>query len=386
MGMVPLGTVLTYFISGFVQQKWIIGLLTFLNVLLTFTPQILVSKKLEKLKHFKPFLLLNGLVMRILWLLLGLDVIFFAKSSPLLFIISFYIIFSLIGLTSAFTGITWLNFIVKIIPVKYRGRYIGIRATICGLFESLGALFMGIIISNLSYPLNYGILLIIVFIVSMVSLWALTYAKEDEHDIEENLDNEKKYFSKMKDVIKTDKNFVYYLFSVAFIGGLGKMILAFQIIIAKEKLGILIEHVSIATFILLISQTLGYLIWGFLSDKYGFKKVLVISGICFIPATIFTFLMSNIFIFYISMFFFGVAQSARNINENNLAINLCNNQKKQPLYIGLRNLLVGPVFAFSPIISGVIYDIFGYGILFCVSILFMISGLIILQKNVKEYF
>jgi hypothetical protein len=45
MGMVPLNTVLTYFISGYVTQKWLIGLLSFLNVLLAFSPQIRVSRQ-----------------------------------------------------------------------------------------------------------------------------------------------------------------------------------------------------------------------------------------------------------------------------------------------------------------------------------------------------
>src|SRR5690242_15152408 len=84
MGMVPLNTVIIYFISGFVGQKWLIGLLSFANVLLTFSPQILLSKKLEKLRYYKPFTIYNGLILRFLWLLLGLDVLIFAKESPLL--------------------------------------------------------------------------------------------------------------------------------------------------------------------------------------------------------------------------------------------------------------------------------------------------------------
>jgi hypothetical protein len=116
MGMVPLNTVILFFISGFVEQKWLIGLISFLNVFLTYSPQILLSKKIEKLRLHKPFLLFVAFFIRLLWLILGLDVILFAKSDPILFVVLFYIIYSLIGLASAFSNIAWFNFIVKIIP------------------------------------------------------------------------------------------------------------------------------------------------------------------------------------------------------------------------------------------------------------------------------
>lgn len=129
MGMVPLNTVLTYFISGYVSQKWLIGLLTFLNVLLTFSPQILVSRKLEKVTRIKPLVILYAAIIRLLWLFMGLNVLLVADRNPTLFVILFYLLYSLIGLSSAFTGICWLNFIVKIIPERYRGRFFGVRST-----------------------------------------------------------------------------------------------------------------------------------------------------------------------------------------------------------------------------------------------------------------
>ncbi|HYF74993.1 MAG TPA: MFS transporter [Candidatus Nitrosocosmicus sp.] len=385
MGMVPLNTVLTYFISGYVSQKWLIGLLSFINILLMFSPQILVSKKLERLKHYKPFLLATGLGLRLMWLLLGLDVILLADRNPVLFIILFYVIYSLIGLFSAFTSITWLNFIVKIIPNEYRGRFLGIRFTICGIFESLGALIMGIIIKRFDYPTNYGVLFITVFVLTLLSLWILSFSKEHESRKESLREEERSYIQKMASVLRKDKNFTIYLVTVALIGSFGKMAFAFQIVFAKEFLGIEEQQVSYATFILLASQSVGYLIWGILADKHGMKLTLELSALIFIPAIILTYLMSNIFVFFVSLVLFGIAQSARNSNENNFAINLCREEGKQPMYIGLRNLLMGPIFALNPVFAGLIYDFFGYNALFIISAVCMAAGLIIMTKFVTEH-
>ena len=385
MGMVPLNTVLTYFISDFVSQKWLIGLLSFLNILLMFSPQILVSKKLEKLRLYKPFLLKNALALRLMWLLLGLDVLLFARSNPVLFVVLFYLFYSLIGLFAAFTNITWLNFIVKIIPNEYRGRFMGIRSTISGVFESMGALLMGVVIHKFSYPVNYGVLFLIVFSLTMISIWIVSLSVEEESEKGLNADNRENYWNRMVGVIKSDTNFSWYLITVALIGGFGKMAFAFHILFAKEKLGIIGQQVAYATFILLISQSVGYLLWGLIGDKYGFKITLELSAVIFLPALLLTYLMSDILVFYISMGLFGLAQSARNVNENNLALNLCQESENQPLYIGLRNFLMGPLFALNPVFAGLIFDFLGLDFLFASSTIFILAGLIIMLRRVREY-
>lgn len=386
MGMVPLNTVILFFISGFVGQKWLIGLISFLNVFLTYSPQILLSKKIEKLKLHKPFLIFVAFFIRLLWLILGLDVIFFAKSDPVLFVVLFYIIYSLIGLASAFSNIAWFNFIVKIIPAEVRGKFLGIRSSIAGIFESTGSLLLGLILKICPYPLNYGVLFIIVSAVTFLSLWVLSYSKETESP-ERPVDNllQEGYVSRSKRILKEDINFTIYIITIILIMGFGKMAFAFQIIFAKEKLGITVEQLSYSTFILLASQTIGYLLWGILGDRNGFKITLEISTIIFIPSIIFTYLMSSVAVFYISMALFGLAQSARNFNESNLAINLCQKEENQPFYIGLRNLITGPFFALTPVIAGVIYDFLGYEVLFIVSAIFMVAGFYVMRVHVKEY-
>lgn len=385
MGMVPLNTVLTYFISGYISQKWLIGLLSFLNVLLTFSPQILVSRKLERVRRIKPLMLAYGIGLRLLWLLMGLNVILLADKNPVLFIILFYLLYSLIGLFSAFIGISWLNFIVKIIPDSFRGRFFGIRSTISGMFEMLGALFMGILLKNLPSPLNYGVLFLVVFVLTSLSIAFVAFSKEEDRIREERGEAGESYFTRMVRVLREDRNFTNYLFSVLLIGALGKMPFAFQIIFAKERLDITALEVSYATFVLLAFQTVGYLIWGIVGDKKGFKLTLEISAVVFLPSLLFTFMMSSRTVFYISVALFGIAQSARNVNENNLAINICREYDNQPLYIGLRNLLMGPAFALSPLLAGLLLDHFGSLPLFVISSIFMTGGLYVLLRAVREY-
>ncbi|WAM30968.1 MFS transporter [Caldicellulosiruptor naganoensis] len=383
-GMLPVSTVIVYFISHYVKSNTLIGLLTTLNVFLSNSPQILVAKKLEMLETYKEYFIKVALIMRLMWLLLAIDVFLFAERNEILFIILFYLIFSLQGFFTSFANITWFNLILKLIPERQRSKFFGIRSSIGGLCETLGAFLMGKILRLLWYPYNYALLFLIAFLIMMLSLYVFSLMKEiPMKKPKKEIDN-KHYFKNMFLILREDKNFTYYLFSVLFIGALGKMPFGFQTIFAKNTLSITTEHVAVATTILLFSQTVGYMIWGIIGSKYGFKATLAISAVIFLPAIYLTYLMNSIYVYYLSVGLFGLAQSARNVNESNLAAKLCKDPLKQPSYIGLRNFLMGPFFAFNSIIAGGIIDTLGKNVLFLISFCCMVLGFFILCFKVRE--
>jgi hypothetical protein len=170
MGMAPLATVLLFFVSDFVTQKWILGLLPCLFSLLVLTPQVLLTKKVESLRAYKPFTVFMTLLNRFAWLFLALNVYFFADTCPTLFIVIFYILYSIIGLSIGFSGLPALCLISRVIPDNARGRLFGIKSTVGGIFELLGSLTMGIILKSQGYPVNYAILFLVVFISMSISV------------------------------------------------------------------------------------------------------------------------------------------------------------------------------------------------------------------------
>lgn len=122
-GMLPVSTVIVYFISHYVHSNTLIGLLTTLNVLLSNSPQILVAKKLEMLDSYKEYFIKVALLMRLMWFLLAIDVFVFATTNELLFVILFYLIFSLQGFFASFANITWFNLILKLVPERQRSKF-----------------------------------------------------------------------------------------------------------------------------------------------------------------------------------------------------------------------------------------------------------------------
>lgn len=379
-GMVPLATVLTYFVSGFVSEKWIIGLLPCLFNFLVFCPQVLLSKKIEGLRAYKSFAVLMSFLYRLPWLLLALDVYFFADSSPKLFIVIFYILYSLIGLTLGFNGLTTLCLISKVIPDNTRGRLMATKSTVGGIFQLAGSLLMGIILKIKGYPINYAVLFAVVFISSCVSLIFMSAVREKEVESNAAIQQDSGYIKKMFGIIKEDVPYTFFMISIIFVRAFGTMPFAFQTVYAKDKLGISSNMVFIATIVLFISQIFGYIIWGYIGDKINHKISLLLSSVIFIPAIFFTFLMTNEFIFLLSIFLLGISQSAGSVNLDNLSISLCEDKSNLPTYIGLRCLVTGPFMAFSSLLGGFIIDHFGYSIMFLISAVCILPGLYLLAK------
>lgn len=383
-GMAPLMTVLMFFVSGFVEQKWIIGLFPCLFFSLILTPQAFVSKRIEGLRTYKGFSVFMTLLSRLPWLLLALDVFLFADTNPTLFIVIFYILFSIIGLTAGFAGMTTICRISKIIPGHARGRLMGMRSTVSGIFELSGSLAMGFLLKINGYPVNYAILFLIVFVTTSVSMVFIgmnrEMASEDKHVVR----NEKGYYRNMLKILKTDRSYAFFILFIILMTAFGKMPFAFQTIYAKERLGITTQGVFAATIVLLVSQIIGYLIWGYIGDKRGYKFTLLFASAIFLPAILLTYLMTNQFVFLLSIFLLGISQSALNINTDNLSISLCRDKARVPTYIGLRCLVTGPFIAFGSLIGGFIIDGFGYNTLFLLSAVFVLAGLYTLSRGVQQ--
>ena len=387
MGMAPIGTTIVYYVGNFTDSKVIIGLLTTLYNLMFYTPQIFLAKKLQKLDYYKPLSLTLGILMRIVWLILGILTFLLGKSNPTLYLVLFYILLSFLGIVSGFNSDVWLVLTSRIVPANRFSDFLSWRSSLCGILEFTGAIISGAILSLSTFPDNYGILFIVMFAISMVSWFLYTKLLEPKNIIKKTakLDNNT-YFKDTIGILKKDKNFSIYLASNALTGGLGKMSLVFQIIYAKDKLAITTQEAVFVSTILLIMQTVGYILWGIVVKRKGIKIAGDISVLLFIPAILLTLWMPNVYILYLAVACMGLAQSYKNSNENKLLIDLSPSEEELPNYIGLRNTLLGPFFSFNSLIAGLILDATNFAFLTILSVVFMTIGILlfIFKLNVRE--
>ena len=104
MGMIPLTTVVTYFISDYVNNSFLLGLLPTLQSVCNALVQILLRSRLNGIARFKRLCNLGTALSRVSWLILSILILFFSRMEPLGFVCVFYGIYCFNGLCQCITS------------------------------------------------------------------------------------------------------------------------------------------------------------------------------------------------------------------------------------------------------------------------------------------
>jgi len=382
MGFVALNTVLTYFVSEFTNSTIIIGLLTSISLLGKYFPQMLGAKILEGKTHNKRYVITFGLLQRLPWFFMAFITYKYAIDKPLFTMVSFYILYGFYTVASGMFNPGWIDLIAKVIPIQLRGRFFGMRKFFGGGMKFLGSFAIAWLFAEYFFPINYALAFLIAGVSSSISYLFLINMKEVGKPRRPKKISFLEYIKRLPIILKTNKNFTRYIISSSFIV-FYNMATAFYIIYGKEQLNIGTESIGVLTGILLATQSIFSIIWGYVSDKKGHKLVLVISTFLFILSALTILFTKNIFLLYIVFFLNGTAISAREVSETNIILEFCS-EDERPTYLGLNNTLIAPLLSITPLVGGIILNYFNYSFLLISSIILMLIGLIILGLYVKN--
>jgi len=134
----------------------------------------------------------------------------------------------------------------------------------------------------------------------------------------------------------------------------------------------------------MVGSVLSNLIWGYLADFAGSKKVIQISTLVGFMAPLVAFGISPsqpkmflILLFVLTVFFI----TGRNIGKSKFLLDIAP-AKKRPTYIGISGSLT-IIVAFFPLIGGVVVQNISYGFLFMLIFVIVLIGFM-LSLQLKE--
>ena len=107
--------------------------------------QFFASWLLEKTHKRKTIFIIAGLFQRILWIPVALVPLFVPMNSPSLRLWAVITLITLSSLGGAFMNVSFFSWLGDVVPLKMRGRYLGLRssiATILGLISAFAASFV----------------------------------------------------------------------------------------------------------------------------------------------------------------------------------------------------------------------------------------------------
>ncbi len=381
MGMIPLTTVVTYFISDYVNNSFLIGLLPTLQAACNALVQILMGSKMNGRTRFKPLCNLGTALFRTSWLVISILILFFNRVHPIYFVCVFYAIYCVGGLCQGITSLTYTQMMNKVIPNRVKGRFFGVRGAFNSAAGILGAQIGGAIIASNGKVERFGILFLIAFVLDMISVACQAAMVEPAIRMGQDAPQQaekRNFFVDMKDLMGRDKNIAHYVVAM-FLITIGMSFFNFQTAYSKEALGLTGQQLGVVTTIMYVTQTVGYLFWGWLTDRKGYRVSLIIGQAGFAAYLVMAFLVKDARLTYVMTAIYGLANSANLLGSRNMVFHMCPYEERVGYY-NVVNMTLTVATASASLITGALIDCIGYGASALSCLLVTVPGLILLLR------
>lgn len=377
-------TVMPTLVSELTDSKLAIGLIPAIFTLGFYFPQLFSANFSEGLVYKKPFLmLLSSFGERLPYLLIGIVIWLFAVPMPALALGLFFLCLAVASFAAGYGTPAWYDMIAKVIPVRYRGIWSGMGHGVGALLGAAGALLIvGPVLAGFPYPTNFALLFVLAFF-AMAASWVMLALNREppSTEVKQNIPITR-YFSQLPAVLRANANYRRYVISRGIVL-FGTMAGSFYIIYGREELGVTMDEIGYLTLILTISTFAMNLIWGLMADRFGHKTILCIAGAILACTAASALLAPSERWLTLTFVLLGAYVAADTVSSLNIILEFCA-PADRPTYIGLTNTLLAPLFAFAPIIGGLVATAFGFPALFGLAFVAAVIGTLMLTFWVRE--
>ena len=361
MAMLSQDTILPYFLSQLTSSAILIGLIPALFFLGQYFPQLIGAYLVSGKKRKKNFILCAAIAERIGILLIALTAQFMGLLSNQVTILLFFISYALFTSTLGLMMPAYSDFISKAI-MKNRGLFYGVMVGLGGGIGFIASTIASKLIDSLNFPVNFQTIFWLGFGFSFISPFLIAMFKEVDLPV---VDAKEKFSTFVKSIpVKVASHPLYKRFLIIRgLVGLGMMGNSFFSIYAITQYDLRSGTIGIFTMFILIAQSLMGFIWGWLGDRFGYKKVLQGMMLFLILEGILALINPGLWAFYLIAALVGGVYAGATVCDPNIIFEMAP-PSETSRYIGITNTLLGPIFSLAPIIGGLLVDLFTHTTLF----------------------
>ena len=327
-------------------------------------------------------MLLGGLGERVPYLFMGVVVLIFAVAAPQLTLLLFFLLLAITAFTNGLATPAWFTLIGKVLPVNRRGIFFGVSAGLGALMGIIGAYFVAQILENRDYPVNFALLFFVAFGFMAISWVGLALNREPDSLIVKDTIPFSSYVKQLPTVLRGNRNYSRYLISYSIVK-LGAMSVGFFTVYGNAILKLTGAQVGLLTAVLIGSQAVMNLIWGWVGDRIGHKTVLTGSAFALALAALSAWMASSMVGMVISFVLLGTAIAGDEVSKFSIILEFAP-PGDHPTYIGLTNTLLAPVIILAPLLGAALANWLGYQGMFIVAMTIAIIGGGLLALWVKE--
>ena len=382
ISLVSQETIMPLLVSELTDSTIAVGLIPAIFSLSFLLPQLFVANHAGGLRRKLPFVLLgSGLLQRLPYPLIGLALLLFAVEAPAIALLLFFIGIATAAFGGGIVTPAWFTMIGKVIPTRRRGIFFGLADGGGLLMGVIGAYFVGRVLDIVDYPGSFALLFLVCGLIHAISWFSLSLTREPPSDAVKEAVPLRHYFRRLPTVLRDHTNFRRFLIGYALLR-LSMMSVSFFIVFGNINYELSGADIGMLNAIFIGTQAVMRLLFGWLGDRWGHKRNLVISAASMALAAAFALNSADVAGLIPAFVCLACALSSDMVSHFNIVLEFAD-PADQPTYIGLTNTLMAPFTFAGPIAAGWIaaQDI---NQLFIVSLTFGAIGAALLWWWVRE--
>ncbi len=374
-------TILPLFISKLTPSLLPIGLISVIHSAGWFLPQLFSAPITERYDQKKKIVVGWGFFLERIPIIVMVLSTIYARAHPAIALALMLVALTWNAVGAGVVATAWMTLIAKILPPIKRGSFFGITNFLGSIFGILGSALSIWLLEAFVFPDSFIILYGIAAVFTTLSWGFLALTREPREVHNENEQRQTAFWKDLIKIIKVDHNYRRFVISslIITLGGMGA---GFVTISAIQRFSVSDGTVGIYSVTLLAGQTVGYLVLGKIGDRYGHKKSLEIGVGAILVAFVIAYFMQNPSLYFVVFVLLGINLSAW-IGSGMLVVWEFCDTSRVPTYSGLANTVRGVIGTIAPLIGTQLAS-FGFGILFALSALITLIGLVMLTGWVSE--
>jgi MFS family permease len=382
LGFGSFGTMIPLFVSRLTDSALLIGLIPAIHNVGWQLPQLFTAGYVARLRRYKPFVLMMTFNERIPFLGLALVAWYLTQLGVSTALAITFIMLVWQGFGGGFAANAWTTFIAKIIPSDSRGTFFGAQAAAANIMLSMGAISAGYLLDTLDDRLDFTVCFALTVILMAISFAMISMTREPEDTEKIVAENPLSFWHDARDILRRDLNFRWFIFS-RFMLTLATMGFSFFVVYGLRRFHMSDVTAGFLTATLTISGTLANLVMGWLGDRIGHRKMMVIGAIAAALSLITAWAATSINWFYL-IFILAAVTNVAYWTIGLAIIVQFGSEAERPVYIGLSNTLIAPITILAPLFGGWLADRYNFETTFIVSAALSILTALLLMFIVKD--
>lgn len=350
-------TIVPYYLSRLTDSSTIIGLGPVIFILGMYLPQAFAANFINSLRQRKKYLVAFAVGERVGILLMWLAVFFLATSSSVFSIGVFLMCYGVFTISVGMFLPAHTDLVARSIPVN-RGMFYGVSHFMGGMAGIVGTQLASYYLDTFAFPTDFYRIFGLPLLVTGMSLLFWIVIKEPAYHLPIQKRSATVYIKHLKDILVRRTEYRKFVI-VRIVLNLCEVATPFFGVYAAIRFDLQPGVFGIFTMVVLVSQGLSTLLWGYIGDRWGFKPVLQIAASFGVAAAALALTAPRYEVFFAVYALIGAMFSAALISNMNLGIEF-SEPGETPTYVGLLNSAQAIPLAMAPLLGGVIADIFNY--------------------------